>query len=129
MEDDGSSDSTAEIAYSVGAYVVRHEKNGGYGAALRTCFEAARDLDADRMVIIDSDGQHDPAEIPKLLEPLDAGVDLVIGSRFLNGNGQNVPAYRKVGLKVLNIATDIVGGVNVTDSQSGFRAYQTTEIY
>lgn len=121
--DDGSSDSTAEIAESVGAYVVRHERNGGYGAALRTCFETARDLNADRMVIIDSDGQHDPAEIPKLLMPLNKGADLVIGSRFCNGNGQNIPAYRKLGMKVLDIATNVVGGINVTDSQSGFRAY------
>jgi glycosyltransferase involved in cell wall biosynthesis len=68
--DDGSSDATAEIAVSAGAHVVRHERNGGYGAALRTCFETARDLGADRMVIIDSDGQHDPKEIPQLLAPL-----------------------------------------------------------
>lgn len=121
--DDGSFDATAEIADSVGAYVVTHERNGGYGAALQTCFEIARDLDADKMVIIDSDGQHNPSEIPKLLAPLSKGVDLVIGSRFCNGNGQNVPAYRKLGLKVLNIATNLVGGIKITDSQSGFRAY------
>ncbi len=51
--DDGSSDATAEIAEALGAYVVRHEKNGGYGAALRSCFEAARSLGAERMVIIE----------------------------------------------------------------------------
>ncbi len=121
--DDGSSDRTAEIAESAGAYVVSHEQNGGYGAALRTCFEVARELGADRMVIIDSDGQHDPDEIPKLLMPLNRGVDLVIGSRFCNGNGRNIPAYRKVGMKILDIATNVAGGINVTDSQSGFRAY------
>lgn len=121
--DDGSLDTTSEIASSFGAYVVRHERNGGYGSALRTCFETAKNLRADRMVIIDSDGQHDPAEIPNLLKPLDAGVDLVIGSRFCNNNGKNVPAYRKAGLTVLNIAINIVGGIKVTDSQSGFRAY------
>lgn len=121
--DDGSSDATAEIAESTGAYVVIHEQNGGYGAALRTCFETARDLGADKMVIIDADGQHDPEEIPKLLRPLNRGVDLVIGSRFCNGNGRNIPAYRKVGIKVLDIATHAVGGIKVTDSQSGYRAY------
>jgi glycosyltransferase involved in cell wall biosynthesis len=121
--DDGSSDRTAEIAESAGAYVVIHEQNGGYGAALQTCFEVARELGADKMVIIDSDGQHDPDEIPKLLMPLNRGVDLVIGSRFCNGNGQNIPAYRKVGMKVLDVATNFAGGINVTDSQSGFRAY------
>jgi glycosyltransferase involved in cell wall biosynthesis len=72
--DDGSSDATAELAASAGANVVRHEWNAGYGAALRTCFETAREMGADRMVIIDADGQHDPAEIPKLLQPLDRGV-------------------------------------------------------
>lgn len=121
--DDGSSDATAEIAEALGAYVVRHEKNGGYGAALRSCFETARTLGADRMVIIDSDGQHDASEIPQLLIPLSNGSDLVIGSRFCDGNGQNIPAYRKVGMKVLDVATNVAGGVSVTDSQSGFRAY------
>ena len=121
--DDGSTDATAEIAEALGAHVVQHCNNCGYGAALRSCFKTARELDADRMVIIDSDGQHDPAEIPRLLEPLDGGADLVIGSRFLGGNGQNVPAYRKVGMKVLDVATNVAGGIDVSDSQSGFRAY------
>jgi glycosyltransferase involved in cell wall biosynthesis len=121
--DDGSTDNTVDIAESLGAYVIRHEVNKGYGAALRNCFETARNLGAGAMVIIDSDGQHDPSEIPKLLEPLKQGFDLVIGSRFVNGNGKNVPIYRKFGMKVLDIATYIAGGLNVTDSQSGFRAY------
>lgn len=121
--DDGSTDNTVDIAESLGAYVVRHEINRGYGAALRNCFEAARNLGAGAMVIIDSDGQHDPSEIPQLLEPLKQGFDLVIGSRFVNGNGKNVPIYRKFGMKVLDVATYIAGGLNVTDSQSGFRAY------
>lgn len=121
--DDGSTDSTVDIAESLGAYVIRHETNKGYGAALKNCFETARQLGADVMVIIDSDGQHDPSEIPELLEPLKDGFDLVIGSRFVNGNGKNVPIYRKFGMKVLDIATYIAGGFNVTDSQSGYRAY------
>jgi len=121
--DDGSSDATAEIAAALGAEVVRHERNMGYGAALRSCFEAARRMGAERMVIIDSDGQHDASDIPKLLSPLNSGCDLVIGSRFCDGNGNDVPAYRKVGMKVLDIATSVAGGVAVTDSQSGFRAY------
>jgi len=121
--DDGSTDDTVDIAESLGAYVVRHEINRGYGAALRNCFETARNLGAGAMVIIDSDGQHDPSEIPQLLEPLKQGFDLVIGSRFVNGNGKNVPIYLKFGMKVLDVATYIAGGLNVTDSQSGFRAY------
>lgn len=121
--DDGSSDDTTDISEALGAYVVRHKQNKGYGAALRSCFEAARELGADRMVIIDSDGQHDPSEIPKLLKPTEHGVDLVIGSRFCNGNGKNIPKYRKVGMKVLDTATRAAGGIDVSDSQSGFRAY------
>jgi glycosyltransferase involved in cell wall biosynthesis len=121
--DDGSSDNTAEIAESMGAYVIKHSKNFGYGAALKSCFNTARKLGADEMVIIDSDGQHNPKDIPKLLAPLEYGFDLVIGSRFVNGNGKNVPAYRKAGMKVLDVVTYIAGGLNVTDSQSGFRAY------
>lgn len=121
--DDGSSDATAEIAEALGAHIVRHPKNQGYGGALRSCFETARKLDAEKMVIIDSDGQHDPAEIPKLLEPLNDGADIVIGSRFCDGNGHNIPAYRKVGMKVLDTATNFAGGISVSDSQSGYRAY------
>ena len=121
--DDGSQDNTAELAESLGAHVVRHETNKGYGVAIKNCFETARRLDANAMVIIDSDGQHDPHEIPKLLDPLKDGFDLVIGSRFVNGNGKNIPSYRKVGMKVLDVATIMAGGLHVTDSQSGFRAY------
>lgn len=121
--DDCSSDNTAEIAESLGADVIRHEVNKGYGGALKSCFRAAREYKADGMIIIDSDGQHNPDEIPKLLEPLKQGVDLVIGSRFVNGNGKNVPLYRKIGMKILDFATELAGGINVTDSQSGFRAY------
>lgn len=121
--DDGSTDATSDIAEALGAYVVRHNQNEGYGAALRSCFKTARDLGADMMVIIDSDGQHDPGEIPSLLKPIDMGADLVIGSRFCNGNGKNIPSYRKLGMKVLDMATSLAGGVDVTDSQSGFRAY------
>jgi len=121
--DDGSTDATVEIAEALGAHVVRHRTNQGYGTALRDCFKTARELGADRMVIIDSDGQHNPSEIPNLLEPLHDGFDLVIGSRFVNGNGKNIPVYRKVGMKVLDTATNIVGEINVSDSQSGFRSY------
>ena len=65
--DDGSTDATVKIAEALGALVVRHEGNRGYGAALGTCFETARKLNADIMVILDSDGQHDPAYIPEFI--------------------------------------------------------------
>jgi glycosyltransferase involved in cell wall biosynthesis len=126
--DDGSTDSTAEIATALGAYVIRHETNKGYGAALRTCFETAKWLSADRMVIMDSDGQHDPNDIPKLLASLDDGADIVIGSRFCGDNGHDVPAYRRIGMKILDTATNMAGGVVVSDSQSGYRAYRRKAI-
>ncbi|MDP2767178.1 MAG: glycosyltransferase family 2 protein [Candidatus Methanoperedens sp.] len=121
--DDGSTDATAEIAEALGAIVIKHPENRGYGAALQTIFKTAREMNVDAMVILDSDGQHDPKEIPKLLGPLNNGTDIVIGSRFINANGPNVPAYRKAGMKVLDVVTNIAGGINVSDSQSGFRAY------
>ncbi|KAF5421295.1 MAG: dolichol-phosphate mannosyltransferase [Candidatus Methanomarinus sp.] len=119
--DDGSIDATAEIAEALGAYVIRNPQNRGYGAALMRCFATARDMNVNRMVIIDSDGQHDPRDIPGVLAPLDNGADLVIGSRFLNGDitSLGIPAY----MKVLDITTNFTGGINVSDTQSGFRAY------
>jgi len=126
--DDGSTDNTAEVAESFGAHVVRHVTNKGYGAALQSCFTTALKLDAKAMVIIDSDGQHNPDEIPELLGPLKKGFDLVIGSRFVNGNCKNVPAYRKLGMKVLDVATCMAGGLNVTDTQCGYRAYSRNAI-
>lgn len=129
--DDGSTDNTADVARLAGAAVVRHEQNRGYGAAIRTCFETARQLNVDAMVIIDADGQHDPVEIPLLFEELKTSKsDIVIGSRFVNGNGRNqkIPLYRKLGMKVLDTATNITTGVRVSDSQSGFRAYSRRAI-
>jgi glycosyltransferase involved in cell wall biosynthesis len=121
--DDGSTDDTAEIAMALGAVVVRHDSNRGYGGALKTIFETARNLHAYELVILDSDGQHDPKYIPDLLKPLGAGFDIVIGSRFISGEKTGVPPYRVVGMKVLDIATNFAGEINISDSQSGFRAY------
>jgi len=121
--DDYSSDSTNEIATALGAIVVRHPENRGYGGALQTIFNKAREVHADKLVILDSDGQHDPQFIPELLKPLDAGYDLVIGSRFLSTDEKGIPSYRIVGMKVLDTATKFAGEINISDSQSGFRAY------
>jgi glycosyltransferase involved in cell wall biosynthesis len=121
--DDGSKDATVEIARALGAIVVRHPKNQGYGAALKSIFDTARSLNADQLVILDADGQHNPNDIPNLLEPLKDGIDVVIGSRFLETNGSGIPTYRKAGMKVLDMATMVAGGINVSDTQSGFRAY------
>ena len=82
--DDGSSDASARIAEACGATVIRHRVNRGYGGALKTLFLRASQLDADALVLLDSDGQHETADIPKLLKPiLDGEADFAIGSRFV----------------------------------------------
>ena len=126
--DDGSSDSTADIAELAGAEVIRHHQNQGKGAALRTGFSRVDGYDA--VVTIDADGQHNPHEIPKLLEPIIKGeADLVNGSRYVEGGEKNTPKYRRVGQSVLDIATNMNGKINVTDSQSGFRAFSANTIH
>lgn len=128
---DGSTDHTADVVGLAGAEMIVHEKNSGYGAAIKTCFCAAREKNADVMIIIDADGQHDPEDIPRLIaETLTSGSDIVIGSRFVNGNGKNqkIPMYRKFGMKVLDVATNAGTGLKVSDSQSGFRAYSRNAI-
>jgi glycosyltransferase involved in cell wall biosynthesis len=123
--DDGSTDYTAKIAESLGADVVRHEKNGGYGASIKSLFLRAHELNADVFVTLDADGQHEPNEIPFVIKPIVEGeADVVIGSRFVDKNGTaEMPLYRQLGAKLI---TKIVNGSarnGVTDSQSGFRAY------
>jgi len=128
--DDGSGDLTAEIAERLGADVVRHERNMGYGSALRTLFEKARELNADIMVILDADGQHDPREIPKLLEPIKkVEADVVIGSRFIGKQKQqSTSAYRELGIKIITALTKRISGTNISDATSGFRAYSRRAI-
>ena len=121
--DDGSNDLTAKIAEELGAIVVRHRKNSGYGAAIKTIFLKAHEIGADVLITFDADGQHKIEDIEKVLVPIKNNIaDLVIGSRFLNNN-QEVPKYRKIGIKVITELTNITGRTNITDSQSGFRAY------
>ena len=120
--DDGSSDLTGEIAERLGAEVVRHERNLGKGAAVRSLFDFAKRLGADIVVTIDADGQHNPDEIPKLVEPILSGkADIVIGSRSLTGS--EMPRYRSIGRKALDQATAAAGRLKIADTQSGFRAY------
>ena len=121
--DDGSSDLTGDIAKGLGAVVVRHERNMGYGAALKSSFQEALRLGADIVVTLDGDGQHDPREIPGLVRRLEKGdADIVIGSRFVEGGGSEAPSWRENGIRFISslVSTD---GLNVTDAQSGFRAY------
>jgi len=126
--DDGSSDKTAEVARLAGATVIRHDINLGKGTALRDAFLRAKETDADILVCLDADGQHNPDEIPALLAPLQDGTaDMVIGSRFMDVKN-SVPAYRRAGQEVLNYLTNSVAHSHVTDSQSGFRAFSKKAI-
>ena len=89
--DDGSSDNTGLIAEKNGAEVVKHEKNYGYGAALITLFDKAREKNPEVMITIDADGQHIPEYIPQLIAPLSyTGNEVVIGSRFLKNKQDSV---------------------------------------
>jgi len=124
--DDGSTDNTAEVARKAGAKVISHERNMGYGEAINSCFEAAKANAADILLTIDGDGQHNTDEVPLLLEPILGGeVDLVIGSRFLSNN-HNIPSYRNFGIRVITWLWNVFSKIKVSDSQSGFRAYNKT---
>jgi len=119
--DDGSDDMTAEIAKALGAEVVRHEENMGKGAAIRTILRRAREEKPDVLVLLDADGQHNPNDIPKLINPIIKGeADIVIGSRFLAKS--KIPAYRKFGLTILSSLIRKASKLGVTDPLSGFRA-------
>ena len=121
---DGSTDLTAEIAEEMGAIVINHEKNLGYGGAIRSIFLKAKDLNGDVLVTFDADGQHRIEDIDKVINPiLEGQSDIVIGSRFLDDNEKEVPQYRKVGIKVITKITNATIKKDLTDSQSGFRAY------
>jgi glycosyltransferase involved in cell wall biosynthesis len=132
--DDGSDDETALAAQRAGAEVVRHDRNSGYGAALKTAFVEADRRRVRHLVILDGDGQHAPEDVPKLIETQrGADADIVIGSRFVEGVPQRIPFYRRFGLEVINLLTNLSLGVvrsdsRVRDTQSGFRAYNRTAI-
>lgn len=117
--DDGCTDKTAKIARSLGAIVLTHKKNRGLGAALRTGFRKALDIKADIIFSIDSDGQHDPKEMPKFIEKIKSGHGFVLGERDL----EKYPFVKKFGNFVLNIITNVISGTTIKDTESGFRCF------
>ena len=123
--DDGSSDMTGEIAERLGAEVIRHERRMGYGAALGSLFKKACEISPDVMVTLDADYQHNPDEIPRLVEPImKEEADIVVGSRFLGAEGvKDVPRYRKLGIKLITKLVNSASHGEITDAQSGLRAY------
>lgn len=124
--DDGSTDRTAAVARAAGVAVVSLPYNLGVGGAMRTGFRYALRCGYDRAVQIDADGQHDPADVRRLLAELDAGADLVVGSRFADvaGRGQYaVGRVRRAAMTVMRRAVKVVSGREFTDVSSGFRAF------
>jgi len=120
---DCSRDETAIAATQAGVVVVSHPFNMGYGAAIQTGYKYARDKGFDYLVQLDADGQHDPACIPLLLAPVIAGeADIAIGSRFL-GNSYRPPLARRLGMALFRRIVFLVTGSAITDTTSGYQAF------
>ncbi len=126
--DDGSSDQTYQKAKEIdGIIALRHKLNRGYGAAAKTGIEAAKLLGANIVVTIDGDGQHDPGDIEKIIEPIiNDEADVVLGTRLKNP--ENMPFYKRVQNHIANVITWYLFGLWVTDSQSGLRAYSRSAL-
>lgn len=121
--DDGSRDSTAAIAAAAGAVVVKHEGNKGKGVALNTGFLKAKEYTPEVVITLDGDWQHMPEEMALVAAPiLEGGADIVVGSRYLE-KSSDVPVQRVIGHWGFTSLTNIVSGVSLTDSQSGYRAF------
>jgi len=125
--DDGSTDNTAKVAREAGAIVIT-QSNQGYGAAITSLFDYARKENAQIMVTLDGDGQHNPNQIPLLVDAITThNVDVVVGSRFLDDTTK-ASGYRKTGIKIITSAANYGTNFKVSDSQSGFRAYSKDAI-
>ena len=122
--DDGSTDRTADVAVSMGAFVIRLPFNLGIGGAVQTGFRFAHERHYDLVVRVDGDGQHDPAQLGSILEPVLAGrADIVIGSRFAaDEGGYRSSRSRRIGIRMLASVVSRVVGQRVTDTTSGFQA-------
>ena len=126
--DDGSTDRTADLAKDAGAVILSHKKNMGYGASIISLFDYARRNDADTLTTLDGDGQHDPEQIPILLDTMQRhSVDVVVGSRFADGES-DIPGYRRRGIRLITSASNYGTDFKISDSQSGFRSYSRRAI-
>lgn len=119
--DDQSADRTGTMALFNGASVVKTQGQHGAGVAIRTGIQKALSANADKIVIMDGDGQHNPDEIPLLLDELDRS-DMATFSRL--SDGEQMPFYRRVGIMIINLAYNIFAKQNLSDSQCGFRGFQ-----
>ena len=120
---DGSTDLTGKISEELNVITIHHKENLGYGAAIRSIFLKAKELDGDILVTFDADGQHKIADIKNVILPIEKKQsDVVIGSRFLT-KSNSVPQYRKLGINIITKVTNSTLNKKLTDAQSGFRAY------
>jgi len=132
--DDGSTDDTVEVAEAAGATVYEHDRNVGYGGALNSIFDQADRGNADYLVVLDADGQHDPSDIPELIErQRESKAEIVIGNRFDEAAETEMPLYRRFGLFTVNFMTNLSVGIlnpskRLSDTQSGFRVYSQKAI-
>jgi glycosyltransferase involved in cell wall biosynthesis len=128
--DDGSTDDTADLAEAAGANVLRLPFNLGIGGAVQAGFVYANDNNYDYMAQVDGDGQHDPAELHRLVEAMeqDRGLDLVCGSRFLTGGDYRAPLSRRTGIRIFAVLLSRISGGRITDPTSGFRLYNRRAI-
>ena len=121
---DGSTDATSEIAEKLGAIVINHPKNLGYGAGINSIFKKSKEINSDILVTFDADGQHQIKDIERVITPIrNKEADIIIGSRFLDSAEDEIPDYRKFGIKLITKITNSSLKNKITDSQSGFRAY------
>lgn len=124
--DDGSSDDTSKIASLAGATVVSHPINQGYGAAIVSIFNETRKRDPDILIILDADSQHNPGDIPRIIQPILDGNDVVIGTR--DKQASKIPLYRRFGQKVISGSLKFLSKNPLSDSECGFRAFSRKAI-
>lgn len=122
--DDGSNEGIAPHLHGLPVTLLRHQVNLGQGAALQTGFDQALLQGADIVVSFDGDGQHDAQDLPALLEPLVAGrVSVVLGSRFIGQQDNNVPHVRRWVLKAARLINFLFCGILLSDAHNGLRAF------
>lgn len=118
--DDGSSDGTLDIAKAYNVKVCRHEKNMGKVSALRT---GVANAGGEIIIFTDADHTYPAKYVPQFVSEIEKGADLVLGSRFLNGIN-NMPMFNKVGNKFFSLITSYISCINISDAQTGYRAFK-----
>ncbi len=128
--DDGSRDRTAEVARAHGAHVVSHPVNSGQGAALQTGYLVAERVGVEVVVTLDADGQHDPAQMTRLVEPIVRDeADFVVGSRRMaEGEAEGASKARDAGITVYTRLINLIGGTEVSDIANGYRAIRASRL-